>query len=531
MDEIFARGGKKMQVPSIPYTILILAPFTGEQEEVFPDGPLQFDAQEPDRIFATLHPSMYLSLPISLCPAGGLELTFSGRKDFTPDGLIASQPYLSNLIEAGKYLADAAKKNLSAGEVKQGLTRWPDLPPINYNSEVSKPKTNPPQSETLNSILSMVSLPDASTRKAGSDPDEYNAIAGQILTHIFNDPSFMKMEAAWQGLQLLARDCTPNNDVKLAIVPICQSTFENTLDALLPSFIRNPPSLFLVDLPFGSSLHSVNMLARLAELGQLLLVPVLAWITPDFFQVSDWDDFDRLSFLPHHMEQQIFAKWKKVRQSPASRWLCLFCNRFLSRYPYGPDNRPRHIEFSETSRPWLAPVWAAAKLVGQRVNRSKWPTGTSVWLSNKLEDLALDMTMIRPLPVEKIFTESRLDQLERCGIIALSSPRGSDSVFLLSNTMVSSDISLDYQALICLVTQFTLWCKDNFAEDIKAEELTAALTLAWKGYLDHQQTRYEDMQINVEISESGQQTVVRLEWLPSRKVLPSGQELVLEFAW
>ncbi len=520
-----------MQVPSIPYTILILAPFAGEQEEVFRDGQLQFDAQEPDSIFATLRPSMYLSLPTSLCPAGGLELTFSGRKDFTPDGLLARQPYLSTLIEAGEYLTDAAKKNLSAGEVQQELTRWPDLPPINYNSQASKAKTNPPQSETLKSILSMVSLPDTGTQKAGGVADGYKGIAGQILTHIFNDPSFMKMETAWQGLQLLARECTPDSDVQLAIVPICQNTFENTLDALLPSLIPNPPSLLLVDLPFGSSLHSINMLAKLTDLGQLLLVPVLAWVKPDFFQVSDWDDFDRLSFLPHHMEQQIFAKWKKVRQSPASRWLCLFCNRFLSRYPYGPDNRPRHIEFSETGRPWLAPVWAAAKLVGQRVNRSKWPTGTSVWLNNKLEDLALDMTMTRPLPVEKMFTERRLDQLERCGIIALSSLQGSDSVFLLSNTMVSSDISLDYQALICLVTQFTLWCKDNFAEDIKAEELTVALTSAWQGYLDHKQTRYEDMPINVEISDAGKQTTVRLLWQPSQKVLPSGQELVLEFIW
>jgi len=130
-----------------------------------------------------------------------------------------------------------------------------------------------------------------------------------------------------------------------------------------------------------------------------------------------------------------------------------------------------------------------------------------------------------------LFTETRLEQLERCGIAALTPKKGSDSVILARNTMVSSDISLDYQSLICLVTRFTLWCKDNFAEDIKGEELAAALQVTWKKFLDHQLTRHEDMQINVKITDSAEQTAVRLEWLPSRQVLPSGRELVLEFAW
>jgi type VI secretion system protein ImpC len=522
-----------MQIPAIPYTILILAPFTGESEEVWSDSPLEFDAEEPDHLLPTLHPSVFVSLPASLCPAGGLELRFSGRKDFTPDGLIVSQPFLSNLLEADRYLADAVKKNLPADEIKQGLARWPDLPPVNfYRTAKPKTKTGSPQSEALSSLLSMVSLPDTGGQKTDRDAEGYTAIAEQILAHIFNDPSFMKMEAAWQGLKLLAGECSADNDLKLMIVPVGQDTFEDTLDSILPHLVRNPPALLLVDLPFGGSLRSVNGLAKLADFGQLLLVPSLAWITAEFFQVGGWDDVDRLSFLPHHLEQQSFAKWKKVRQSQATRWLCLTCNRFLNRYPYGPDNRPRHIEFTETGRPWLAPVWAAAKLICQRVNRSKWPTGTSAWQTNKLEGLGLDMTdPAHPLPIEKLFTETRLEQLERCGIVALISKKGSDSVILASNTMVSLDISLDYQSLISLVTRFTLWCKDNFAPDIKGEELAAALQAAWRRFLDHQQTRYEEMLINVEVAGSAEQTTVRLEWLPSRQILPSGRELVLEFAW
>ena len=521
-----------MQIPSIPSTILILAPFTGERGEVWNDSPLEFDVQEPDALFLTLYPSVFVDLPTSLCPAGGLEVRFSGRKDLTPDGLIVSQPFLSTLMEAERFIDDAAKRNLPADEVKQGLKRWPDLPVIYYSGKSAKPKIVRPQSEALDSLLSMVSLPDAGGQKAGSSQEGYKAIAEQILAHIFNDSSFIKMEAAWQGLQLLAKECSADSELKLAIVPVWQDTFEDTLDAMLPYLVRNPPALLLVDLPFGGSLRSVNGLAKLADFGQLLLVPSLAWITPEFFQVGSWDEFDHLSFLPHHMEQQSFAKWKNVQQSQASRWLCLTCNRFLNRYPYGPDNTPRHIKFSETGRPWLAPVWAAARLLCQRVNRSKWPTGTSAWQTNKLEGLGLDMTdPVHPLPVEKLFTEPRLEQLERCGIVALASRRGSDSVFLASNTMLSSDISLDYQSLICLVTRFTLWCKDNFAEDIKGEELTAALEAAWKGFLDHQQTRHEDMRINVNITDSAEQTTVRLEWLPSRRILPTGRELVLEFSW
>ncbi len=331
---------------------------------------------------------------------------------------------------------------------------------------------------------------------------------------------------------MLAKECSGDTDLRLAIVPVRQETFEETLDAMLPFLIRNPPSLLMVDLPFSGSLRSINGLAKLADIGQLLLVPALAWITAAFFQVGGWDDFDRLSFLPHHMEQQSFSKWNKVRRSPASRWLCLTCNRFLNRYPYGPDNPPRHIEFTETGRLWLAPVWAAAKLFCQRVNRSKWPAGTSARQTNKLEDLGLNMTdPAHPLPVEKLFTETRLEQLERCGIVALATERGTDSVFLASNTMVSPESSLDYQSLLCLVTRFTLWCKDNFSEDIKGAELAEALQAAWRKFLDRQQAHYEDLQLNVKINDSAKQTTVHLEWLPSRQVLPSSRELVLEFAW
>jgi type VI secretion system protein ImpC len=521
-----------MQIPSVPFTILILAPFAGDKEEVWNESPLEFDKEEPDSLFAALRPSVFVSLPPALCPAGGLELHFSRRKDFTPDGMIAGQPFLSSLMEAEGFLADAAKKNLPAEEVKKGLTRWPDLPSIHYSGKQARPTSGRPRSEALESLLSMVSLPDADSRKTGSTQGGYEAIAAQILAHIFNDSTFLKMEAAWQGLQLLAKECSADNDLKLAIAPIRQDSFEDTLDTLLPCLAGNPPALLLVDLPFGGSLRSVNGLAKLAELSQLLLAPSMAWITPEFFQVDSWVEFDRLSFLPHHMEQQSFAKWKKFRQSQASRWLCLTCNRFLNRYPYGPDNRPRDIKFTETGRPWLAPVWAAAKLYCQRVNRSKWPTGMSAWQINRLEDLALDMTdPVYPLPVEKLFTESRLEQLERCGIVPLASRRGSDSVFLANNTMVSSDVSLDYQSLVCLVTRFTLWCKDNFTEDISGEALATALETAWNRFLDQQNTRHEEMRINVQISDSAEQTLVRLEWLPSRQVLPSGRELVLEFAW
>ena len=521
-----------MQIPSLPPTILILAPFTRGREEIWGENPLQFDAEDPDSLLATLHPTLFISLPSHLCPAGGLELRFSGKKDFTPDGLLDSQPYLSSLMEADRFLTEAARRKLPADKVQQGLTEWPDLPAIQISGTSPKPRTERPQTETLKSILSMVSLPDAGGQKSERAPEGYRTIAEQILTHIFNDQAFIEMEAAWQGLQLLAKECSADNDLKLAIVPVRQETFEATMDAILPFLIRNPPSLLMVDLPFSGSLRSINGLVRLADLGQLLLVPSLAWITAEFFQVGDWDDFDRLSFLPHHMEHQSFSKWKKVRQSPASRWLCLTCNRFLNRYPYGPDNSPRRIKFTESGQPWLAPVWAVAKLFCQRVNRSKWPTGISVRQTNELEDLGLDMTdPAHPLPVEKLFTETRLEQLERCGIVSLAAERGTDSVFLASNTMVSSETSLDYQSLLCLVTRFTLWCKDNFSEDIKGEALVKSLQTAWRKFLDRQQAQYEDLQLHVKINDSAEQTTVHLEWLPSRQVLPSRQELVLEFAW
>jgi type VI secretion system protein ImpC len=516
-----------MQVPSIPYTILILAPFSGESETIWSEAPIQFDKQAPDAALAAFNSSIFIPLPTALCPAGGLALTFSGRKDFTPDGLIAHQSYLTNLLEAESYLTDAEKKNLQKVDVDKGLARWLDLPPL-LQQPATKAKVPRAQSDTLDTLLSMVSLPDTGKRNLKG----YGAIAKQILSHIFHDPAFTAMEAACQGLQLLADECSPENEITLLLVPVHQESLEKTLDAQLPFLIQNPPALILVDLPFGGSARSIRQLAKLADIGQLLLVPTIAWITVDFFHVDDWDGFERLSFLPHHMKQPAFIKWQKVRRSPAARWLGLFCNRFLSRYPYGPDNRPRHIDFVETENPWLSPVWAVGKLIGQRVKRSNWPTGIQAGQTNRIEGLALDHSNVRsPMPVEKTFTDARLEQLERCGIAAFVSRRGSDSIFLSSNIMASSDVGLDHQSLTCLVTRFTLWCKDTFTEDIQVEELPDALQRAWRSYLDTRKIGYGEMPLNVEICRSEQEIIVCCKWRPSEKILPSGEELVLEVAW
>jgi type VI secretion system protein ImpC len=201
------------------------------------------------------------------------------------------------------------------------------------------------------------------------------------------------------------------------------------------------------------------------------MAPSLCWITSKFFYLDHWDEMKRLPFLPHYLEEPAFAKWRNLRKIPSARWMGLSCNRFLARYPYGPDNKPRLIQFDEPQPLWVSPVWAIGSLIGQSFIKNGWPTRFTEWREIRLDGLALwAPEENKQIPTEVPFSDERIDQFVKGGILPLISMLNKDSVFLPAETTVAGG-SLAYQLFLSRISQFIFWCKDNLGPGLGPADL------------------------------------------------------------
>ncbi len=522
-----------MNKTSLAYTILALAPFTHEMVKPWENSAVLVESADFSAAMERLQPSLYLALPENLCPAGGFEINFRSMKDFTPDGLLLNQPFLADLFSAMEYLETAAIKKLAHEEIAAEFVKWSHLPAINLQPVQTK-KSAKAESNPIDSILSMVALPDdsaAGTNKNNSGSTQLENIIKKILGILFQDAGFRSMEAAWRGLQLLFEQGKPAESIRVEIVPAVQDNLEETLDNLMSTLLVNPPALILVDSGFNSSSRSMELLADLAELGNTLLAPVVAWIKPEFLQIEKWIDIERLAYIPHHLDTPAFAKWKKLQLTPAGKWLALNCNRFLGRFPYGVDNLPRKLQFIETELPWVAPVWATACLFVQAVNHYGWPVGIDVYQQQRLDNLALDMGSAgKPKAVEVILSDEKVDQLSRAGIMPLRSLK--DSVFVTNESMISRNITFSYQNLVSRFAQLVISARDLLTDDITGENIEDELFNKLNIFFARQGTVVgDDLKVIAGPPDKNKRIPVQVTWRPPLSLLSAGNDLRLDFLW
>jgi len=522
-----------MQIPSLPFKVLALGPFALQERSPSLEEPIRVDPDHPDQFIEKLHLSHSISLPSNLCKWDRLSLDFKRLKDFHPDSLIESHPSLKNLLEAKRFAEEAKTRGLDPKEIYQRLKEWPGLPIEMRMEERIRPTEE--GSSSVDRLLKMVAVPgedSASPPETQPFSTQINLLLGQILRQIFSDPDFRSIEATFQGLQFLTKQAKDDRAILFEIVPISLDTLEETLHHLTLSLIDELPSLVLLDLPFDNSPRSVELLEKVALFAETLLVPTLCWITPRFLFLDRWEEIEKLPYLPHHMDEPAFAKWRRLKAFPSARWLTLICNRFLIRYPYGPDNRPRSVLFDEPLYPWVSPVWAAGGLLLQSLLQTGWPTRFTEWQRIRLTDLALHMIETdRGIPTEFNFSEERMDQLIRIGLIPLVAPLNKDFAFIPRETTVGGS-RLSYQLFLSRVTQFLLWCKDHFEKDLEPslleERLKQAFTLFWERSGG---TLPRGMEILVTRPQPDQPALVKIVVEPSRQILASGERVDLELNW
>jgi hypothetical protein len=523
-----------MRIPSIPFKILALAPLLGPDYPVWDKAPLDVDPNDPDGVIAEFAPTCSVAVPSDLHPDKHIELKFTKLKDFHPDNMVQNSPVLQNLWEARDWIEAAGKNNLSADQINTRLAQWPNLPPIRIETTPQKPQS--PSRDSLDKILDIVALPDAhSGLPSGTQAAarQIDTIIQKILKYIFLDVNFRRLEASWRGLHLLLRQVNVgDNDIRIEIAPVSHNSLNDTLVALSVEMIDALPSLILVDLAFDSSPRNLELLEKIAQFSETLLVPAITWIRPEFFHIDSWQDIRSLAFLPHYLEEAPFARWQSLKKRPSARWLTVVCNRISARFPYGKDNLPRRIPFEEKHPAWISPVWGMGALISRSVIVMGWPTRFTDWQTIRLENLPLNTEdPKKPLPVEANLDRDRIDQFIRSGIILFAAVQGKDIAFVPDET-TAAGISLGYQLFVTRITQLLLWCRDHFEKGINGADLEAELRQAFKLFWETSgYSGPESLEILAGKPDPQGRIPVQIALKPARQILASRDKVALDFLW
>ncbi len=520
---------------NFPFTVLILAPFRGREREKWKDGPIEVTLETLDQVLSELRPSFDLPVPGNIYPPEYLTFEIERRKDFRPDGLLSCNAFLKNILEAREFVLGAPAKGLKQTEIIERIRDWPGLPPLELPKSPGIKKSE--KADTIDDILKMVSIPERDGTHGGEEEElvrQMERLLGGILARTFSHEEFRQLEEVWGGLGFLLSRSRRVSETRVSVrlLPVSAETLEETLDDFLLEFARKIPSLIIVDIPFDSSPHSMDLMRRLGEIAEALLVPTVGWITPRFFNMDSWQDLDKLPYLPHYLENAEFAKWQTLKKGSSGRWLGLTCSRFLDRFPYGHEYQKGPIYFEEKVIPWRNPVWGMATLASRSQFETGWPARFGDWQRFHLEDLALcDLGDRKQYPTEVPFSEDRMAQFIKSGIMPLISQPNRDTAFFVDETTIAGS-SLAYQLVVSRIVQFLISCKESFDKGLNPSELQEKLRNAIVTFWEKTgHTPPADMQLSVTKPDSGKRPVVDFALKPSPEILPSGEKIELQFHW
>jgi len=367
-----------VQLPEQPFHVVAFAPFLSAEKTA---APRPLPIQSADHGLALLRPTLYIPLPQSLSPDGGIQLEFTSLADFAPEAMVARTPWLRALRDGSRAGAAPA----------------------------------PPTTATpLDNILDMVDFPgkqEDGPGRSAAEGNEAEAMVSGVLTRIAADDDFRRLEAAWQGVALLF-EAADAAQLRLALVPVTRENAAEVLASSGPLLDDDPPDLLVLDAPFDATPVGMRLLEAAANLAERLTSPVACWFGPDFFHLDSWSGLEHLPYLPNHLDGFSYAKWKALRAQPAAFWAVAACNRFS----LGPSRPGAPVSklFRQGKPHYLAPVWGVAALLLQ----SKARTGSPLRLASQLLRLHDTAGEYFP-PLETTITGDRALQMTASGLLPL----------------------------------------------------------------------------------------------------------------
>ena len=526
-----------MKIP--PFTILALAPFSHMADGLSDAEMFAVDTGSLDEAVEKLAATLSIPVPKDLCPSGALTFKPSRMKDFRPEGVVRTIPFLKDLSDASEAMDRMAFEGRPAEEIAQYISvQWPGL---SLNLAITENRTPHAEAGAVDDILSMVAMPGSASTGAGAGAggvkawkEQIDAVMGALLAAVFSDARFRSMEAAWQGVKTLVRQgpVKEGGGILLKIAPITENTIHTLLDQLTRQSSDAPPNLILMDQAFDNSSPSIELLEKVIDAASTLLVPTAVWLGPRFFHVQNWSQLSALGYLNHYLEDAAYAKWRKLKEGPGSEWLVMTANRFLTRDPYGDANLPRTAYFREQTPLWISPVWALGTLIAKSVTTYGWPTRFTDYRHISLDNLSvLPVEDEGAISTETVFSEDRILQFTEAGIIPLVGLLRKDSAIMPKEALLSGG-SLKFQLFLNRIISFFFDLKEKMGAEVAQTDLEETLSAAFSALFD--QTGHQppvDLSIQPEPAGEGDSIPLRIAFTPPGSVLPTSERIEFTLSW
>ena len=475
--------------------------------------------------------TLSLDLPQTLVPQKEVHLPIQEISDFRTKRIIQNIPYLSNIQAAVESIPASLQEGLSPEAILNRLQNWPNLP-LDSSAFSFSQKSRPSSSSSMDRILELVAAPDTVGSFGSGLTAVEKTLSGhleKVLSHIYADPDFRRLESLLRSINFLFKLSGKKIEIQCDLLPVDVQSLENSIDKALPTMIEHLPQLILLDLPLDSSSWHCKILEKVATLAENLLVPALCWISPKFLGIDTWPAMDRLSYLPHHLDKDIYAKWRQFKTRTSSKWAAVTCNRFLLRSPLnGKSSQTGSALNIQESRPlWGSPVWAFGGLILQSLGATGWPTHFANWRQIRLE--GLDMTRNlqgQMLPAETTFSEDRLEQFSKIGLSPLLGTLHQDILFTsLDTTFEGTPFS--HQLFASRMSQELIRWREDYQDPVESSAVKAYL----KKHFDKAFAKYrpENLEISMDKTSTGCRS--RISITPSRIMLPMKQEFNMELDW
>ena len=183
---------------------------------------------------------------------------------------------------------------------------------------------------------------------------------------IIHNPEFQKLEGSWRGLEHMVFGTETDKDLKIKVLNI-------TKDELSKEFKTNkgskwdkgylfheiytkelgtpggqPFGVLIGDYEFSNGAADVAILKGIGQIASAAHAPFIAGTAPSMFNLKSWTDVAQVQDMAALLEGPEWASWRGFRESLDARYVGLTLPRFLSRLPYGKDNKVDGFDFVET---------------------------------------------------------------------------------------------------------------------------------------------------------------------------------------
>lgn len=471
--------------PGTPFRILLLGDFTGRTNRRVPAAdarrgtrpPLEVDRDDLDRVIDRLKPELDLEVGGGGAPVR-LTIHVSSIDDFHPDRLFERLDVFRTLRSLRERLHDPAAYRAAAAEVREwvGTTASAERrspapaapePAANEGEQVVREllagktragRAAPAQDDWARFLRDIVA-PHVVERDDPERPDLVAAVdraASALMRAVLHHPDFQALEAAWRGVEFLARRLETGTDLQLYLLDASKEDLAAAVEPrddprstwLYSTLVERaagtpgavPWAVLAGNYTFEASAADISILSAMGRVARAAGAPFVAGGSARLLgcesldRTPDPDDWQR-------RDPEESDRWSKLRASSEAAYLGLALPRFLLRLPYGGEGeRCETFDFEELTDGahhehylWASPAFACACLLGQAFSEHGW--GLRPGAVQEIDDLPLHVyeqdgeRRVKPC-AEVLLTIRAAETILETGLMPLLSFRDRDVVRL-----------------------------------------------------------------------------------------------------